>query len=144
MAKTSFTRKLGDIICKRLAEGESLRKICDSDDMPGKATVCTWLISTAPIYKDFQDQYARAREIQRHLIEDECLDIADDGSNDWMERELPSGETIDVVNHEHVTRSRLRLDTRKWMLGRMESKRPEDAQRAPQQIILEVDKKPER
>ena len=45
---------------------------------------------------------------------DEVLEIADDGSNDWMER-----DGRDVENSEAIARSRLRVDTRKWVLSRM-------------------------
>ncbi|MFZ0206999.1 MAG: hypothetical protein WAL59_12940, partial [Roseiarcus sp.] len=31
--------ELGDAICNRIADGESLRAICDAADMPDKATV---------------------------------------------------------------------------------------------------------
>lgn len=54
---------------------------------------------------------------------DELLEIADDGSNDWMEKTVGSGETITVVDHEHVQRSRLRVDTRKWYLSKLAPKR---------------------
>ena len=42
------------------------------------------------------------------------FEIADDGSNDWIE-----ADGRDIVNHEYVTRSKLRIDTRKWALARM-------------------------
>ena len=59
---------------------------------------------------------------------EEMLEIADDGSNDWMERTGKDGETGDkVVDHEHVSRSKLRVDTRKWMLARMAPKKYGDA-----------------
>lgn len=48
---------------------------------------------------------------------DELLEVADDARNDWMERhgEEDAGW---VVNGEHIQRSRLRVDTRKWMLSK--------------------------
>jgi hypothetical protein len=48
-------------------------------------------------------------------IADELLEIADDGSNDWMEREKGGYE----LNAEHIQRSRARIDTRKWLLSKM-------------------------
>jgi hypothetical protein len=48
---------------------------------------------------------------------DELIDIADDGRNDWMAR--PGNATIGYeLNGEHVQRSRLRSDTRKWLLSK--------------------------
>lgn len=52
------------------------------------------------------------------------LEIADDASNDWMERTGKDGESIGwQLNGEHVNRSKLRIDTRKWVMERMAPKR---------------------
>jgi len=106
-----FTQEIADAICDKLADGESLRKICLADDMPGKATVFRWLATD----KTFQDQYARAREAQADTLADEILDIADDGSNDFM------GDD-EKYNGDAVQRSRLRVDARKWLAGKLRPK----------------------
>ena len=51
------------------------------------------------------------------------FEIADDGTNDWMERQTRGGEMKVVGAHEHIDRSRLRVDTRKWALARMSPKK---------------------
>lgn len=48
---------------------------------------------------------------------DDLLDIVDDGTNDFVEREGKDGLTT-VVDHEHIQRSRLRAETRKWLLAK--------------------------
>jgi len=48
---------------------------------------------------------------------DELFEIADDGSNDWMIKNEPENPGY-AINGEHVSRSRLRLDTRKWALAK--------------------------
>jgi len=116
---STFAEEVADAICDRLADGESLRKICLSDDMPAKSTVFKWL-GQQP---DFADQYARAREAQADALFDESLDIADDGSNDWMERTREDGTADEVLNHEHIQRSKLRIDTRRWMAGKLRPKK---------------------
>ena len=69
----------------------------------------------ATLYEVAQTAYRRAEEVF-----EEILDIADDGTNDWMERNGKDGETGDtVLNGEHVQRSRLRIDARKWALSKM-------------------------
>jgi hypothetical protein len=114
---TKYTAKLAKEICERLAGGESLRSICRDELMPTRQTVINWSIDEG---HEFFDQYARARLIQYHLLADDLIDIADDGSNDWMLREGKNGETLGwVVNGEAVQRSKARLDTRKWMLSKM-------------------------
>ena len=77
-----FSQEMADTICERIANGESLRSICDPDDMPAASTVCLWLSKNPR----FAEQYARAREAQADTIFDEILDIADDARNDWMAR----------------------------------------------------------
>ena len=60
-----------------------------------------------------------ARQIQFHRWADEILTIADDSSQDVVIRQLPDGTTERVVNHEHINRSKLRIDSRKWILGKL-------------------------
>lgn len=108
---SEYSEAVADAICLRLANAESLRKICLSDDMPCQTTVFKWLRQN----EEFAQQYARAREAQADALFDECLDIADDGSNDYM----GEGETY---NGDAVQRSRLRIDTRKWMAGKLRPK----------------------
>jgi hypothetical protein len=124
MARPSaFTQEVGDAICERLIEGESLRTICTSEDMPSKSTVCRWLAAN----EEFRDQYARARELQADILADETLDIADDGRNDWMERMGKDGEAIGwQVNGEAIGRSKLRVEARRWYAGKLAPKRYSD------------------
>lgn len=113
---TKYTKKMGLEICERLASGESMRSICRDDAMPDKTTVMRWLLSESPIYKGFHTQYAQARQIQYEFLADEIFDVADDGRNDYMERE---DSEYPVFNGEAVGRSRLRVDTRKWFLSKV-------------------------
>lgn len=114
---TEFSRELFDVICERIADGESLRSICADNDMPNKATVFRWLAAD----KALGDQYARARDAQADALFDEILDIADDGRNDWMARNGEDSEGY-ALNGEHVQRTRLRIDARKWMAGKLRPK----------------------
>lgn len=117
--QTEFTAEIADIICERIADGESLRSICLDEDMPGKSTVFQWLAGHA----EFADQYARAREAQADSIVDEMLDIADDGTNDYITKENSDGSTYEAVNSEHIQRSKLRIDARKWVAGKLKPKK---------------------
>ncbi|MGL1921975.1 MAG: terminase small subunit protein [Hyphomicrobiales bacterium] len=117
---SKYSKKLGDKICSFIIEGYSLRQIENEDGMPSKTTICRWLASGN---ETFRDQYARAREAQTEIMQDEILEIADDGSNDWMKREIKGGLEVDVANAEHISRSRLRIDARKWLMGKMKPKK---------------------
>lgn len=115
-----FTQEIGDAICDQIADGVSLRTICTAENMPGKSTVFRWLGS----FPAFRDQYARAREAQADTLADELLDIADDGDNDWMERKGEDGQSLGWrENGEAIQRSRLRVDTRKWIASKLKPKK---------------------
>lgn len=111
---SSFTQEMADLICDALAEGYSLRRICKGEGMPNIATVCRWLAGN----DEFRKQYAHAREIQADTLFDETLDIADDGSNDTYLDEDGNQRT----DHDVIARSRLRVETRKWMAGKLKPK----------------------
>lgn len=114
---SDFNQATADVICERLADGESLRGICEAEDMPSKTTVFRWLAAR----EEFRNQYARAREVQADMLFDDILDIADDARNDWMERrgEEDAGW---VANGDNIRRSQLRIEARKWMAGKLRPK----------------------
>jgi len=112
---STYTDDVALVICERIADGESLKAICEDDGMPARSTVFKWLAEQST----FSDMYARAREEQADAIFDEILDIADDARNDWMKRHSDEGGTDYQLNGEHVQRTRLRIDARKWMAGKL-------------------------
>lgn len=111
---SDYTQEMADKICEALADGHSLRRICEADDMPNKATVFRWLAAR----KDFSDQYARARETQADSLFDDILSIADDGLNDTY----TDDEGLTKTDFDVIARSRLRVDARKWMAGKLRPK----------------------
>lgn len=115
---SSFTQEIADAICERIADGQSLREICRDESMPDKKTVLRWLAER----EEFRAQYASAREAQADHFADEILEISDDGTNDWTKRKIGE-ELVDVVDHEHISRSKLRVDARKWLMARMAPKK---------------------
>lgn len=95
----SYTVELGELICRRLANGESLRQICEEKDMPDRGTVFGWCEKDA----DFAAKYARAREMQADANADECQFIADTDPD--------------------PARARVRVGTRQWLAERMKPKK---------------------
>jgi hypothetical protein len=83
--------------------------------MPPESTVRRWALDDA---EGFAARYAHARDLGLDAMSDELLEIADDGTNDYMDTE--DGPKLDG---EHVQRSRLRVDTRKWYLSKLAPKR---------------------
>ena len=66
-----------------------------------------------------RDRYVDAREAFNEVIAEECFEIADDGTNDYVERQRKDGSTYIALDDEHVKRSALRIETRKWYLSRV-------------------------
>lgn len=112
---SDYTQEIADRICERLADGESLRAICRDDAMPATSTVCKWLSQ----FSDFAEQYARAREIQADTLFDEILEIADEGRNDSYTDE----DGVERTDYDVIARSKLRVDARKWMAGKLRPKK---------------------
>jgi hypothetical protein len=108
-----YSDELADEICERLASGQSLIKISKMNGMPCFATMFNWLAD--PSKSGFLDKYTRAREIQAHYMAEEILDIADSVELDWM----PDAEGKSRLDHEHIQRSKLRVDSRKWLASKL-------------------------
>lgn len=96
-----YTPELAEEICRRLADGESLRAICRDDGMPDCVTVRRWLAAHEP----FRTQYARARQDQADSFIDAALEIADSAEPGRSDA------------------AKLQVDTRKWAAARMAPKR---------------------
>jgi hypothetical protein len=107
---------MGALICTEIASGRSLRAICRQDDgMPHERTVFRWLSA----HETFSQQYTRAMEARTMALAEELLEIADDGTNDTRVTE----DGAEIVNHDHIQRSKLRVDTRKWLMGKLAPKK---------------------
>jgi transposase-like protein len=109
-----YTPELAAQICEQVSTGKSLRQVCRELDV-NESTVRKWVLDDR---EGFSAQYARARELQIAAMEDELYEIADDGTNDWMTIKR-GGEDVEVPNNEVLQRSRLRIDTRKWIMSKI-------------------------
>lgn len=114
-ARIKFSETAGDLICGRMAEGETLRQICRDPAMPARSTVYRWLSKES----GFASQYALARELLVEGWADEIIEIADDGTTDYITKVGRNGAEYEAVDQEHIQRSRLRVDTRRWLLSKL-------------------------
>lgn len=113
-----YTQELADRICAELAMGKSMRTVLKADGMPVMDTVFRWLREKP----EFSDQYVKAKAESADALVEEIIDIADSGSNDWMENNDPDNPGY-RVNGEHIQRSRLRVDSRKWIASKLKPKK---------------------
>lgn len=110
---TIFTKELADLICERIAtHALGLKQLCAMyDDMPAKITINQWRYK----YPEFSAQYAQAKISQIETLIDEVIEIADDVSQDTIFNDQGSKS----CNGEWIARSRLRIDTRKWLASKL-------------------------
>src|SRR5215470_17737029 len=79
---TEYIKEIGEAICDRLVENESLRSICAEPGMPDVPTVSSWISNNG----EFRGMYAVAREFQAHCIADEAIRLVDEASGDCEEK----------------------------------------------------------
>jgi hypothetical protein len=110
---TDYNQELATLICERVATHEvGLKRLCSMySDMPDKTTINKWRYK----YPEFSTQYAQAKISQIETLVDEIIDIADDSTQD----EIINDQGVRVCNGEFIARSRLRIDTRKWLASKL-------------------------
>lgn len=110
---TDYTQELANEICDAIAtESLSLKKLCDlNSHWPEPRSIYRWLNR----YPEFSQMYASAKRSQVTPLVDEILEISDDSRNDTY---LDEDDNI-LTDHDHINRTRLRVDTRKWIAAKL-------------------------
>ena len=117
---SSYNPETARKMCEQLSEGIPLREICRQEGFPAWRTVYDWMMKDP----ELSTAIARARDIGYDAMAEECLDIADNAGNDWMERMDADGVPVGYqVNGEHIQRSKLRIETRLKLLAKFNPKR---------------------
>ncbi len=101
MALNHNQQKQFNMVCERIAGGESLRSACKDNDLPDRDTINRWL--NADNDGALCGQYARAREEQADFYADEIVTIAD--------------------TEPDAAIARVRIDARKWVASKLRPKR---------------------
>ena len=73
LVRVNYSDELFQTILDRIIDGESLRKICESDSMPNRGTVLKWLRDDQSLA--LATRYAHARARQADYLEEEMADI---------------------------------------------------------------------
>lgn len=101
-------------ICELLSQGITLAQIMrDYDDLPSRWSIHRWMASNP----EFKTAYEMARDVGYDAIADDIMNIAEDGSADWVVRKKRNGEEYTVVDAEAVARSKLRVYAREKLLA---------------------------
>lgn len=110
-----YSQELADRVCVEIStSNKSLKTICAMEGMPTVRTVLHWQNTN----EQFLAQYRRAKEEQADYLAEEIIEIADDSSHDTKE-----GRTGAMENREWLNRSKLRVETRKWVASKLRPKK---------------------
>jgi len=100
---STFTDEIFDTICSKLADGTSLKRICEADNMPDKATFYRWINND----KELCDRYARAKDDSSDALADDIQNISDD-----------------VLTGKYEANSaRVAIDAKKWIASKLKPKK---------------------
>ena len=94
---TGYTDTMGELICHRLINGESLNAMCRDDDMPAVGMVFRWLADN----RQFREWYTVARQMQADVLADAIIELADNAQPD----------NVAVV--------KMQIDARKWYASKI-------------------------
>lgn len=111
---SDYNEDIAARICLALSEGQSLRAVCRQDWAPDLTTIWKWIGK----HPEFVTQYTRAKQEGLEALAEDIMDIADNGTNDWMEKNDPDNPGW-RVNGDHIKRAQLRIDSRKWVLSKL-------------------------
>ena len=104
---STYTPATAELICFRLADGETLTSICRTPGMPSRQCVQQWRMRMPA----FDALYYRARLIGMESMSDDTLTIADDDTLDMLADGTP--------NPTSVNRARLMVHARHFLMGKL-------------------------
>ena len=114
---TKYSLEIALEICDRIADGESLVKICSDPKMPKKTAVYEWLLR----HKEFAEIYARAREDQADTLADEIHAISDE-----LPQQIVDDKGKTRYDSAYVQWQKNRVDARKWVAAKLKPKKYSD------------------
>jgi hypothetical protein len=112
---SGYSDELAELICARIASGETLTAICNSKGMPHRQTVLRWRRE----HDGFNREYHLARVDAMDVLADQTLEISDDSTLDTVIKSDPKGRTFEAVDHENINRDRLRVQTRQFLMAKI-------------------------
>lgn len=115
-----YTPDLGNAVAITLVEF-TLATAVVKHNLLGRHVIMAWKMNN----EDFAKMYETAMDMRADVQADEVIDIADDSENDWTTRTI-AGREIRIIDREATERSKVRIDTRKWVAAKMKPKKYSD------------------
>ena len=115
-----------DVLADRVATGMTIEHACHYGQSvdAGSGGLCFDLPCPSRLYRgivgnpDLMALFRKAIECRIWAMADEIMAIADDSRNDWLVIETRNGE-VTAANSEHIQRSKLRIETRLKLMGKL-------------------------
>jgi hypothetical protein len=112
---TKYNQEIADRICELISTtSKSMRTICNEVGI-NYISHLRWTRE----HEEYSTQYARAKEDQSDFLIEQMIEIADDSTSDSTVDEFGN----ERMNSEYVQRSRIRIDTRKWIASKLKPKK---------------------
>lgn len=113
MARPSdYNNEIVNKVCEQMSLGNSLKRICEADDMPSISTVFSWLHS----HKEFLDKYEQAIQERTESQHEMLLDLGDEAINLAQNVDFKASNAV-------VSAVKLKADNMKWVMARMKPKK---------------------
>jgi hypothetical protein len=137
----TFSKDVAEALLDRVADGEPPTQICrDDPGMPTWRVLGRWRRQNEDFEKRFRIAWESCCE---HMVGD-IVTIADNATNDYVNRVTKKG-VLRVFDREHFERSRLRVESRKWMaqkvLRAVYGERSEVDLRTPDGLAVKVEER---
>lgn len=113
--------KLFTEICDGISEGKSLRQMCREKDI-SRGSFRKWREEK----EDRMTQYVRATKERADYYFEEMIEIAykpEYGKKKKVIKENGEGKKVEVIRGDMIEHRRLKVDTLKWALARMQPKK---------------------
>jgi hypothetical protein len=119
MPAAEWNPVIDDILAAIATTPKSLESICSElESAPTARTVYRWIESDAELCQ----RYTRAKAAQLQVLADQLIDLADTDRVCEKVTIKPDGSR-EVVILDQVERTKLQIDTRKWLLSKLDPKK---------------------
>lgn len=108
-----YSDELADTVCELIANGTSFKELDKIDGIPDSSTIIRWAFRNEG--GTFSEKYNEAQKTRIYRLAHETLNIADDSQGDQTCDDYGNVKQ----DHEYVNRSKLRIDTRKWLASKL-------------------------
>lgn len=109
---TLYSKDIADSICEKIAQGSSMRTVCEDESMPAMSTVFKWLRE----HKEFSEQYASACEERTEAQNELLLELGDEALEEAQNADPKAANAV-------VSAVKLKADNLKWVMSKQKPKK---------------------